>query len=201
MEFHGHRYYKGKEIADANYDEPPVSSDRELNGPNQQQIPQAIITDDEANSLAILGQAQAAPMISIERAEVAGKTVTKRKSNDTHYVSPKKAKQTSTTTKSDQNTSPRIPTYNPFGLLNSNEDLSKLNSRENDRINKEILRKKKNSRLNPRPKKQEKCPPIIITELFKDPKGAINNDEIKTELSNMKVTVLNVQPMKSMDKR
>ncbi|KAJ6643653.1 hypothetical protein Bhyg_08617 [Pseudolycoriella hygida] len=38
---------------------------------DQQQIPQAIITDDEANSLAILGQAQAAPMISIERAEVA----------------------------------------------------------------------------------------------------------------------------------
>lgn len=93
--------------------------------------------------------------------------------DDITLVSPKKPKQTPSHVET-QILASGVLTYNPFSLLNSNEDLSNLNSRENARINRETFQRRKSGDQTAKAKKQEKCPPIYITELFKDPKAAIN---------------------------
>lgn len=96
---------------------------------------------------------------------------TKRKSaDDIRNDKPKKSKQSDKNINNTENNG--LPTYNPFDLLNNDENLSSLNAKENARINKETFQRQRNAKT--ATIKQEKCPPIIITQLFSDPKGAIN---------------------------
>lgn len=141
------------------------------------------IDNDGANPAVILGSTQDPPVViaketvtyvgNTDKADSFKEGNTKRKpDDDINYETSKKAKQNSPKSKSLVDEKNGIPTHNPFELLNNDVNLSSLSSRENARINKETFQRQ--PKTSGTTKKQEKCPPIIITHLFADPKSAIN---------------------------